>query len=64
MKDKSIIVTITPDGKVEVTAEGYTGNSCEQATAFVEQALGLDTGKRKKLPSYYAKEAVTQKQRT
>lgn len=48
---KKIIVTISPIGKISVEAEGYTGNSCEEATKFLK-ALGTVTEEQKK-PEYY-----------
>ena len=33
---KKIIVTISPEGKISVEAEGYAGNSCVEATRFLK----------------------------
>jgi len=44
---KKVIVTISPDGSIKVEAEGYKGNTCEQATAFLKQ-LGQVQGEEKK----------------
>jgi hypothetical protein len=35
-----IDVWISPEGKITIDAVGYTGNTCEEATTFLEQALG------------------------
>lgn len=48
---KKIIVKILPDGTMTVEAEGYTGNSCEEATKFLK-ALGEVTGENNK-PEYF-----------
>ncbi|HQA51097.1 MAG TPA: DUF2997 domain-containing protein [Syntrophomonadaceae bacterium] len=48
---QKIIVTISPEGKIKVEAEGYTGNSCEEATKFLK-SLGTVTEENKK-PEYY-----------
>mgnify|MGYP000984050146 CR=1 FL=1 len=48
---KKIIVTISPDGKIRVEAEGYSGNSCEEATKFLK-SLGKVVEENKK-PEYY-----------
>ena len=37
---KAIIVTISPEGKPKIEAQGYAGTSCKEATGFLEQALG------------------------
>ena len=42
---RSIEVTVSPTGEITIEAEGYTGSSCEEATRFLEEALGLP-GKR------------------
>ena len=61
---KKIHVIINPDGTVELSAEGYKGKSCAEATAFLENALGLDTTNRKKTPDWFASETVKQGQTT
>jgi hypothetical protein len=61
---KQIVVTIGLDGTVEVAAEGFKGKGCEAATKFVEDALGMSDGKRKRKPEYFASETVKQEQRT
>jgi len=48
---RKIIVKLTPDGLIQVEAEGYTGTSCEEATKFLQQ-LGSVAGVEKK-PEYY-----------
>tara|TARA_R110002096_G_scaffold342549_1_gene535519 strand:- start:5462 stop:5671 length:210 start_codon:yes stop_codon:yes gene_type:complete len=37
---QQIMVTITPEGDIRIDAKGYTGSTCEEATAFLETALG------------------------
>lgn len=48
---QKIIVKIPPDGTITVEAEGYAGNSCEDATKFLKK-LGAVTGETLK-PEYY-----------
>lgn len=48
---QKIIVKILPDGSMKVEAEGYTGNSCEEATKFLK-ALGTIEGETQK-PEYF-----------
>jgi hypothetical protein len=38
---RRVSVRIAPDGKVKVETEGYTGQSCLEATRLLEQALGF-----------------------
>ena len=52
MKQKTIEIIVQPDGAVQIDAIGFVGTDCEQATAFLEEALGAITEKRRK-PEYY-----------
>ena len=55
MKSKQRIdVWISPEGAITVDAVGYTGNTCEEATAFLEQALGT-VGRKQRTRDYYRK---------
>lgn len=63
MSKQSINVILNPDGTVQVEAIGYKGNSCEQATKFIEEALGLNVSKRTKKPEWYQSEATKNSQR-
>ena len=49
-----IDVWISPEGKITLDAVGYTGNTCEEATAFLEQALGT-IGRKQRTRDYYRK---------
>ena len=40
MPQRTIRFTIRPDGRVEETVEGLTGEACQQLTERVENALG------------------------
>ncbi len=57
---RSIEVIVKPDGTLEIDAVGFKGADCEKATAFLERALGRNTGKVKK-PEYFRQ--VTREQR-
>jgi hypothetical protein len=57
---KQIIVTVTPEGEVQIEAVGFKGNACESATKAIEQALGVKKGFKKK-PEYYASNTTTQR---
>lgn len=37
---KKLIVTAKPTGQTTIEAEGFHGQGCTQASAFLEQALG------------------------
>jgi hypothetical protein len=60
--NKSIEIIIGPGGQFQVDAIGFKGPDCEQATRFLEEALG-DVGKKTRKPEYTqrAKERATQK---
>ena len=53
-RNESIEIVIGPAGEIEINAHGFTGTDCEQATAFLEQALG-QIGERARKPQFYAK---------
>ena len=52
MKQRSIDITVRPDGGVTLEALNYEGADCEAATRFLEEALGVTT-KRNRKPEYY-----------
>ena len=52
MKQRTIDITIKPDGGVTLEALNYEGADCEQATRFLEDALGTPV-KRSRKPEYY-----------
>lgn len=54
---RTIEVTIDPEGIVSVEATGFRGNACEKATKEIEEALGLQKGRKKK-PEYFALNAT------
>ena len=52
--NQRIDVWISPEGKITIDAVGYTGNTCEEATAFLEQTLGT-IGRKQRTRDYYRK---------
>jgi len=62
MTRKMIEVIVAPDGGIRIDAVGFKGADCEQATAFLEKALGQISGKRKK-PEYYHRAELNRQQR-
>lgn len=55
---KQIEVLISPEGEVTITAKGFKGKGCKDATKAIEAALGV-VSKDTKSPEYY-QEATTQ----
>ncbi len=49
---KTIILIISPDGKTKVETHGFDGQSCKDASLFIEQALGRKTAEQFK-PEFF-----------
>ena len=49
---KTIEVVVSPIGEIRIDAAGFKGPDCEQATRFLEEALGV-VGKKVKKPEYH-----------
>jgi len=45
---KEIVITVKPDGSVQIEAAGFAGRECLQATKDFEQSLGAVTGRKYK----------------
>jgi hypothetical protein len=58
---QEIHVLIEADGSVKIDALGFAGADCEQATAFLEKALGTVQQKRRK-PEYFLRARNAQRQ--
>ena len=41
---KTIEITVSPEGKTTVQTYGFAGASCREASKFIEQTLGRQTG--------------------
>ena len=52
MSEKTIQITVTPEGSVSIKTSGFTGGSCRDATRDMEKALGL-AGREHLLPEYF-----------
>ena len=52
MPQKTLRFKIHQDGRVEETVEGFTGNSCNEATKNLENSLGKVTVKKKKSDAF------------
>jgi len=57
-KQKTIEVSVSPTGAISIETEGYTGSSCEEATRYLEEALGLP-GKRTRKSEFYRRKTKT-----
>lgn len=62
MRGKAITVEVAPDGGIKIEGHGFTGPGCEQATKFLEDALGV-TGDRTKKREYAEQEVQRVKAR-
>lgn len=54
---ETINVDIGPDGAIKIDAVGFSGPDCEQATKFLEDALGTVDQVRRK-PEYHQRHAA------
>jgi hypothetical protein len=43
---KFIEIIVSPTGQAQVQTKGFSGNSCREASLFIEQALGKRTDER------------------
>jgi hypothetical protein len=63
MKSKRTIeIVVSPIGDISIDAIGFKSADCEQATRFLEQALGA-TKERIKKPEYFRQRENRQQQR-
>jgi hypothetical protein len=54
-KKRDIIITIGPDGNVQIKVEGMAGTDCVDFTKFLEEELG-DVTERQFTSEYYQEE--------
>ena len=62
MPQKTLRFKIHQDGRVEETVEGFIGDSCNEATKNLEDALGKVTVKKKTSDAYISSQNETLKQ--
>ena len=60
-KKRDIIITIGPDGNIQLTVEGVAGSDCVDFTRFLEEELG-DVTEREFTSDYYKAEEETEEQ--
>ncbi len=58
---KSIEIVVAPDGKTTVQTRGFVGSSCQDASRFVEQALGKPTSEQR-TPEFHQTQPLQQSQ--
>ena len=58
---KQIEIIVRPTGELTVDAVGFKGADCEQATQFIEDALGRVQDRRKK-PEYHVRRTARKQQ--
>ncbi len=54
MSEKTIQITVTPEGSVSIKTAGFTGGSCREATRELERALGM-SGRESLLPEFFVR---------
>jgi len=59
---RSIEVTVSPAGDIQINAVGFKGAGCEKATQFLEKALGNCVGRVRK-PEFNQKQAQQSQQK-
>ena len=57
MPQRTLRFKIHQDGRVEETVEGFTGNSCNEATKNLEDALGVVTVKNKSSEAFVSNQS-------
>ena len=45
--NRTIEITVTPDGQTRVETKGFSGAGCREDSRFIEEALGKRTSERK-----------------
>ena len=62
MPQRTLRFKIHQDGRVEETVEGFTGNSCNEATKNLEEALGKVTVKKQTPGAFVSNQNANLKQ--
>jgi hypothetical protein len=60
MMSRTIEVIVSPQGESRVETKGFAGASCQAASQFLEQALGVRTN-AKLTTEYYQHEIVSER---
>jgi hypothetical protein len=59
---RTIEIIISPIGEIQIDAIGFKGPDCEQATRFLEEALGV-VGQKTRKPEFHQRAVKTHQQR-
>jgi hypothetical protein len=59
---KYIEVLIAPDGSTRIETKGFSGSQCQEASRYLEQALGLRSTERLTAEFYAASQASIQQE--
>ena len=59
---KIIEIIVSPTGQTTVQTKGFAGSSCQDASRFIEQALGQRTGEQLTAEFYQPQTTTTQQQ--
>jgi hypothetical protein len=59
---RTIEITVAPTGEISIEAVAFKGADCEQATRYLEEALGA-VGARTKKPEYHQRSRIRAQQR-
>ena len=59
---RTIEIIVAADGKTTVQTRGFVGSSCQDASRFIEQALGSST-REQRTAEFYQTEPVEQSQK-
>ena len=59
---RTIEIIVAADGKTTVQTRGFVGSSCQDASRFIEQALGSST-REQRTAEFYQTEPVEQNQK-
>ena len=57
---KTIEIIVTPEGKASVQTLGFTGASCQDASRFLEEALGKRIAQRRTAEFYQTAQTEAQ----
>ncbi len=58
---KTIEIIVSPEGQTRLETKGFSGQECQQASRFLEKALG-QTAKEQLKPEFYQIERTTEQQ--
>lgn len=60
---KIIEIVVSPTGQTTVQTRGFVGSSCQEASRFIEQALGQQIAEQRTIEFYRVAEAQPLSQR-